>query len=104
MVRLNWDADPGAVEVEGGAEKVRVPREPELEPPPIRASAAETASTAGSASERATAIALRRPLLRCMKLILFPITPRNGDARKMGTSAEKERRHEAAQLRRWVAG
>ena len=43
MVRLNGCAVPGAVEVLGGAEKVRVPREPELMPPPMRASAGWTA-------------------------------------------------------------
>ena len=35
MVRLNGCAAPGAVEVDGGAEKLLEPREPELEPPPI---------------------------------------------------------------------
>ena len=38
-VRLNGCAAPGAVDVLGGAEKVRAPREPELTPPPTRASA-----------------------------------------------------------------
>ncbi len=52
MVRLNGCAVPGAVEVLGGAENVRAPREPELMPPPIRASADETASINGSASDR----------------------------------------------------
>jgi len=57
MVRLNGVAVPGAVDVEGGAEKVRVPREPELDPPPIRASAEETTSIDGRATERTIAIA-----------------------------------------------
>ena len=56
-VRLNGDAVPGAVDVLGGAEKVRVPLEPELSPPPTRASAAETASINGNASAKTTAIA-----------------------------------------------
>ena len=43
MVRLNGCAASGAVDVLGGAEKVRAPREPELPPPPIRASADEIA-------------------------------------------------------------
>ena len=51
MVRLNGCAVLGAVEVLGGAENVRAPREPELTPPPIRASADETASTSGNASD-----------------------------------------------------
>ena len=41
MVRLNGCAALGAVEVLGGAENVRAPREPELKPPPTRASAGE---------------------------------------------------------------
>ena len=44
MVRLNGCAMLGAVEVLGGAENVRAPREPELKPPPIRASADEIAA------------------------------------------------------------
>jgi hypothetical protein len=56
MVRLNGCAVPGAVDVLGGAENVRAPREPELTPPPIRASAAETASITGNASDKMTAI------------------------------------------------
>ncbi len=47
MVRLNGCAAFGAVDVLGGAENVRAPREPELEPPPIRASADETADYHG---------------------------------------------------------
>jgi hypothetical protein len=56
-VRLNGCAVPGAVDVRGGAEKVRVPREPELNPPPARASAGDTASISGSANDKTTAIA-----------------------------------------------
>jgi hypothetical protein len=57
MVRLNGCAALGAVDVLGGAENVRVPREPELLPPPMRASAAEIASINGNANDKATAIA-----------------------------------------------
>src|SRR5262245_48861610 len=39
MVRLKGCAVLGAVDVDGGAEKVREPRDPELDPPPMRASA-----------------------------------------------------------------
>jgi hypothetical protein len=57
MVRcIGWAAE-GAVAVLGGAENVLVPREPELPPPPTRASAADMASINGNANERATAIA-----------------------------------------------
>src|SRR5258708_2117770 len=41
MVRLNGSAVLGAVDVLGGAENVRMPREPELKPPPTRASAGD---------------------------------------------------------------
>src|ERR1700676_3730829 len=56
-VRLNGCAVPGAVDVLGGAENVRAPREPELKPPPTRASADEMATTKGIASDKTTAIA-----------------------------------------------
>ena len=56
-MRLNGCAEPGAVDVLGGAENVRDPREPELEPPPTRASADEIASTVGTASDKTTAMA-----------------------------------------------
>jgi hypothetical protein len=66
---LKGEAVPGAVEVDGGAANVRLPRDPELKPPPIRASAAETASTVGNASERITAKAFMRPPVRCMNFM-----------------------------------
>jgi len=56
-VRLKGWAVPGAVDVEGGGEKVREPREPELKPPPTRASAEEMTRTVGSANARTTAMA-----------------------------------------------
>jgi hypothetical protein len=57
MVRLNGCAVLGAVDVLGGAENVRAPREPELMPPPTRASAGEIADARGTASASKTAIA-----------------------------------------------
>jgi hypothetical protein len=56
MVRLNGCAVLGAVEVLGGAEKVRAPREPELMPPPILASTEEAAIINGNANDKTTAI------------------------------------------------
>jgi hypothetical protein len=56
-VRLKGCVVPGAVDVLGGAENDRPPREPELKPPPTRASAVDIASTAGTANDRITAIA-----------------------------------------------
>jgi hypothetical protein len=48
---------PGAVEVLGGMEKVREPREPDEKPPPTRASAGVTAERVGIASASMTAMA-----------------------------------------------
>jgi hypothetical protein len=55
MVRSIGRAAFGAVRVEGGAEKVREPREPDEEPPPTRASASANVSASGMASARKTA-------------------------------------------------
>src|SRR6266481_2244112 len=77
-VRLNGCAVLGAVEVLGGAENVRAPREPELMPPPTRASAAELASTDGIANARTTAIAWTMPRVRCEKYMFFPQFPGMG--------------------------
>src|SRR5580692_7290584 len=63
-VRCSGDAD-GIVEVDGGAENVRVPRLPELKPPPMRASAlpANIATVAATTATVATA----RKTVRNMK-------------------------------------
>jgi hypothetical protein len=72
-VRLNGCAVLGAVDVLGGAAKVRDPRDPELIPPPTRASAAETAMANGSATDRTTAIARTIPRVRCVKFIFVSL-------------------------------
>jgi hypothetical protein len=72
-VRLNGWAVLGAVDVLGGAAKVRDPRDPELIPPPTRASAAETAIASGSATDRTTAIARTIPRVRCVKFIFVSL-------------------------------
>ena len=77
-VRLNGCAVPGAVCVDGGAEKVRPPREPDENPPPTRASAEETAITAGSANAMTTATAFTSPCIRCEKVMLVPQIPGRG--------------------------
>ena len=59
MVRWNGEAD-GAVDVDGGAEKLRLPRLPELKPPPIRASAG-AASKASVETTATIAINARKP-------------------------------------------
>jgi len=70
----------GAVEVLGGAENVRAPREPELPPPPIRASADEIASINGNANDKTTAIAWTMPRVRCVKLHVCFLNPQQGEA------------------------
>ena len=79
-VRLNGCALPGAVDVLGGGEKVRVPREPELKPPPTRASADDTAATSGTASAKVTAIAWTMPRARCVNFMTVSLNPRQGEA------------------------
>ncbi len=73
MVRLNGCAVPGAVDVLGGAENVRAPREPELMPPPIRASADETANINGKANDKTTAMARTMPRARCVNLMAISL-------------------------------
>jgi len=88
MVRLNGCAVLGAVEVLGGAEKVRAPREPELMPPPTRASADGTASSNGTASDRTTAIAWTTPRARCVNFMSISLkSPAGGSDPKMGSAA-----------------
>jgi hypothetical protein len=58
-VRWNGDAD-GAVDVDGGAVKVRLPRLPELKPPPMRASAGAARTTSVEATAN-IAIKARKP-------------------------------------------
>ena len=72
----------GAVDVLGGAENVRAPREPELMPPPTRASAVDIASTTGTASARTTAIAWTMPRARCVNFMTDSLkNPRQGEER-----------------------
>jgi hypothetical protein len=78
MVRLKGCAVPGAVEVLGGAENVREPRDPELPPPPIRASADEIANITGNANDRTTAIALTMPRVRCVNFMSVSSVPGRG--------------------------
>jgi hypothetical protein len=90
MVRLKGCAVFGAVDVLGGAEKVRAPRDPELTPPPIRASADETASINGKANDKATAIAWTKPRARCVNFMSLSFGPRQGEsALNMGSLAQK---------------
>ena len=79
-VRLKGWAALGAVVVDGGAVKVRDPREPEENPPPTRASAEEIASVAGSASDSTMATVLMSPRRRGVKChVGFPKNPRQGN-------------------------
>jgi hypothetical protein len=79
MVRFNGWAAPGDVDVLGGAENVRPPREPELPPPPTRASAAEIASITGNANDKTTAIAWTTPRVRVNFMSIF-LSPQQGEA------------------------
>src|SRR6266702_1140692 len=79
-VRFMGCAVPGAVVVLGGAEKVRDPRDPELLPPPTRASADEIAIASGTASETTIAIAPKTPRVRCEKFMSLFLNPRHGEA------------------------
>jgi hypothetical protein len=80
MVRCIGCAALGAVDVLGGAEKVRVPRDPELLPPPMRASADDTASINGSATDKTIAIARLKLRVACENLIMFPRSPAGGSS------------------------
>jgi hypothetical protein len=64
----------------GGAENVRAPREPELMPPPTRASAGEIADTNGSVSASVTAIAWTMPRARCVNFMSIPSKSPAGEA------------------------
>jgi hypothetical protein len=75
---LKGCAVDGAVEVLGGAENVRAPREPELMPPPTRASAEDIASIKGSASDKTTAIALTMPRARSVNVMSVSSVPGRG--------------------------
>ena len=77
-VRLNCEVEPGAVVVDGGAENVREPREPDDEPPPMRASADEIASAVGSASATTTAIVFTRRWDHCEKFMFVSQIPGMG--------------------------
>jgi hypothetical protein len=90
-VRLNGCAVPGVVEVLGGAENVRAPREPELKPPPTRASADEMASTNGIASDKTTAMAWTMPRVRWVNFMsISSSSPAGeGNAINMGNNAQK---------------
>ena len=72
----------------GGAENVRPPREPELRPPPTRASADEAIDIRGNASDKTTAIVLTMPRARCVNFMSISSNPRQrGTALNMGTVA-----------------
>src|SRR5262249_41377237 len=91
MVRLKGCAVFGAVDVLGGAENVRPPREPELSPPPTRASADETAIASGSASDRTTATICTIPRVRVVNLMTISSGPGTGEINgpNMGRVAQK---------------
>ena len=77
-VRFIGCAAPGAVVVLGGAEKVRDPREPELPPPPTRASAAAIVIASGTATDITRAIIRTIPRAVCVKFMSFSSFPGMG--------------------------
>src|SRR4030088_1336718 len=78
--RLKGCAVFGAVEVLGGAENVRPPREPELTPPPTPASAGEPAPEPDTPRDRSTAIAVTMPRVRWVNFMSLFLSPPQGDA------------------------
>src|SRR5579872_6751480 len=71
-LRLNGEAVPGAVDVLGGMEKEREPREPDENPPPMRASAGVIADSVGIASASVTAMTWTALRVVVEKFMLFP--------------------------------
>ena len=87
-VRLIGCAVPGAVDVVGGAEKVREPREPELQPPPTRASADEIAITSGQRQRQDDGDRLNNAARALREIhVCFLKSPAWGSAPKMGSAA-----------------
>jgi hypothetical protein len=77
--------------LDGGEDTGRAPRDPELEPPPPRASAIdETATDTGRASAASTAKVLKDALMRFEDIIVDPYRPRHGGAaHKVGMPRRK---------------
>lgn len=64
-------------------EKVRAPREPKLEPPPIRASAAGTAADATIKAARPAATVVRSIVARCVEVEGFIVLVRKRTERRV---------------------
>ncbi|CEG07433.1 hypothetical protein BN961_00823 [Afipia felis] len=103
MVRcIGWAAF-GAVLVVGGGANVRLPREPELKPPPTRASTAVTVNVSGIATDRITTRVLSKARARCETIMNNPPSPPWGRSTKMVNSGQKGRWERVHSLRRSVA-
>src|SRR5579872_4167803 len=86
MVRSNGRAALGAVLVAGGADQVRMPREPDEKPPPARASACDTTSAVGIASASATAATLNSAVNRLENLIVSTLSIPDGISSRIWAS------------------
>ena len=71
-LRLNGEAVPGAVDVLGGIENEREPRDPDEKPPPMRASAGAITDSVGIASASMMAIVCTALRIGLTKFMLFP--------------------------------
>ena len=98
-------AAPGAVVVLGGAEKVRDPREPELPPPPTRASAAEIAIARGTAMRQDNGDSPNNSARALREIHVFFLNPRHGEAPLRWAALPKsEATNREPRLRPSVAG
>ncbi len=102
MLRWNGEAELGALGVDGGAENVRVPREPMLPPPPMRASADDATNASGIASDKASARILNEARMRCEEIMVF-LHPGMGSGHNMVLLARKESLVRRSGLRLCVA-
>src|SRR5689334_11630084 len=103
MVRSNGRAALGAVLVDGGADQVRIPREPDEKPPPARASACDTASAVGRASASATAAILKSAVKRLENLMVSALSIPNGISGNLGIRTRNWKGNRRLRLRRSVA-
>ena len=77
-VRLNGCAAPGAVEVLGGAENVRAPRDPELRRRRPGRQPTKPPAINGVASDKTMAMAQTMPRARCINFMSVSSHPRQG--------------------------
>src|SRR5277367_337511 len=84
MLRSNGAPELGAVRVEGGADQVMLPRLPNDEPPPARASACEGARISASTAKPASRKEVRRRTLRFFVIMMPAIWCRSRSSASQG--------------------